>query len=58
MRSADISMLMIIQMYSSTLHTKICVIFFLILTFSALRVSLFFLKKIETSDMSRPEYIQ
>ena len=49
MRSGDISMLIAIHMYSKRkrIHTRNCV-----------RVGLRFLKKIKTSDMFRPEYMQ
>ena len=53
-------MLIAIHMYSKRkrIHTRNCVNFFLILIFSALRVGLRYLKKIKTSDMFRPEYMQ
>ena len=58
MRPADISMLIIIHIYSKRKRYILRTVFFLILTFSALRVGLRFFEKIQTSDMFRPEYIQ
>ena len=60
MRSADITMFIVIQMYKKWEVTfyKLCSSFFEILTFSALRVGLHLMKKLQTSHLFYPEYIQ
>ena len=58
MRSVDICMLIIIQIYrkGNVTYYELCSSFLLILTFSALMVGLCLLKKIETWYMFHPEY--
>ena len=60
MRSSDISILIIIQMYKKRKVTyyELCSSFFEILTFSALRVGIRLMKKSKNSHLFHLEYIK
>ena len=59
MRLADISLLIILQMYSKRKRYILrAVLIFLVLIFSALMVGLRFFEKKTTLDLFRPEYIE
>ena len=60
MRSANISMLIIIQMYSKQkrVHTTNCFYLFFNIDFQRSKGGSTFSKKQKTPDMFRPEYIQ